>query len=633
MGKSVYNFVPAPEENEVFKPDWAKQAQHDMPFSDGETGEIEIKITAETPIYIRNGHTEQDKKRVDEIRKNGGKPQTDKEKESWKRYHSFSNVDGRYFIPATSLKGMIRNTLEIFSFSRLNPDLVDDNRYSFRDLRRNSEYLKKYNSNAVKSGWLSQDKEGNWIIEECQTLEHIHHDTVDDLLKGKYKNNFIGFRKSFFNKNPKQKTAKWKYEQVDVKDLQVVYNGINGKIVFTGQSSKRNEGEGRPSGKVHEFFFSDKVIATHKISEKMQKDFRFIYHEGQTDESKDWRFWRNKLKEEQKVPVFFNKISNKVKHLGLAYMYKLPYEKSIHEISPIKQYLKSKEDNGLDLATAMFGYTTKKENEKKALKGRVFFGHSFATIEPKELELKKLVLSSPKASFYPYYLTQKNIDKRNKVWKYTTYDDKNASVRGFKRYPIRKSLKQDGEYDNNSIKTSFIPLDCINQKDEKLEFKSKIRFFNLKKVEVGALLSALTFHLQENCYHNLGMAKPFGYGKVKIEVSKLKSIDNRGVEKIITNKDELQQYLICFEELMNSAKENWINSSSLKELFAMAFNDKDFSNLEYPILTEFRKIKKDKKFLKEFSKVDKSTTPNSQGNNYNRNNKHKGKNKKHSKRR
>lgn len=55
--KSVYNFVPAPKENEVFKPEWAKQVSHDIPFSDGESGEIEIKITAETPVFIRNGHS------------------------------------------------------------------------------------------------------------------------------------------------------------------------------------------------------------------------------------------------------------------------------------------------------------------------------------------------------------------------------------------------------------------------------------------------------------------------------------------------------------------------------------------------------------------------------------------------
>ena len=38
--KSTYNFVPAPEEHEVFKPTWADHVSHDIPFEDGESGEI-----------------------------------------------------------------------------------------------------------------------------------------------------------------------------------------------------------------------------------------------------------------------------------------------------------------------------------------------------------------------------------------------------------------------------------------------------------------------------------------------------------------------------------------------------------------------------------------------------------------
>ncbi len=678
MGKSVYNFVPAPEEKEVFKPNWAEQAQHDMPFSDGETGEIEIKITAQTPIYIRNGHTEQDKKIVDKIREKGGHPKTKKEKEIWKRYNAFSNVDGRYFIPATSLKGMIRNTLEIFSFSRLNPNLVNDDRYSFRDLN-NPIYTNSMKSNDVLCGWLTQNKQGKWKIESCGKPIRISHEEIDTLkiLKEKlcnilrvetylnvpkveYKDDFIYFKSK--NKEYKKSTKQYSYNErkkiVSKKNSYtkafhkykllkskksdnpfIKVDGKEGYLVFTGQVSLvdyNRVNEKNYTTKYNEFLFPKvKTPKTYEIDKdddknKNQKDFRFIYKEGQTDESKDWKYWRKKLQRGKKVPVFFSLDDNgNVSHFGLSYMYKLPYKKSIHEISPIKQYLKSKKYNDLDLATTMFGYTDDKKNQNKALKGRVFFGHSFTTVEPKELELKKLILGSPKASFYPYYLQQINLNKndKNKVWKYITYDD-DAVVRGFKRYPVRKNLKSSEKSNKNSVKTSFIPLNhYTSKKNEKLEFKSKIRFFNLKKVEVGALLSALTFHLKENCYHNLGMAKPFGYGKVKIEVSKLKSVDNKGIEKTITNKGELKEYLKSFEEFMNSEKENWIESSRLKELFAMASNDKDFYNLEYPKLTEFRYIKRDKKFLKEFTAVDKSIKPKSQGNKHNKNSKHTGKKK------
>lgn len=97
--KSPYNFVPAPTESEVYKPEWANQISHDIPFSDGESGEITLKITAETPIFIRNGHA--------------------KDVEENEFSHIIANGKKQYFIPATSIKGMLRNVLEIMSFSRM----------------------------------------------------------------------------------------------------------------------------------------------------------------------------------------------------------------------------------------------------------------------------------------------------------------------------------------------------------------------------------------------------------------------------------------------------------------------------------------------------------------------------------
>ena len=52
--KSTYNFVPAPEEHEVFKPEWANDVSHDIPFEDGESGEIEIELLQPDKWYEIN---------------------------------------------------------------------------------------------------------------------------------------------------------------------------------------------------------------------------------------------------------------------------------------------------------------------------------------------------------------------------------------------------------------------------------------------------------------------------------------------------------------------------------------------------------------------------------------------------
>ena len=314
--KSAYNFVPAPTEDQVFKPNWADKVSHDIPFEDGESGEIEIQIVAETPIFIRNG---------------SAKNNSD---------HEFSNAliqgEKKYFIPSTSLKGMTRNVLEIMSFSRLNKSLVNDDRYSFRDLSPGSEYMNSYSSNNVKAGWLKEDDNGNWIVNECD-FNHVHHSEIDSILG-------TNFRKSFLNKDPEKKDASFKYDQCKGKDLFSTFGvktskskpkglaifdstGKRGTFVFTGQSGPRKESNGqKPSGKAHEFVFYDGIKSAYELSEKQVRDFKFIYSDNDKNNiSPDWKFWREKLEKGEKIPVFFNLEGTRIKHFGLSFMYKLPY--------------------------------------------------------------------------------------------------------------------------------------------------------------------------------------------------------------------------------------------------------------------------------------------------------------------
>lgn len=550
---STYNFVPAPEEQDVFKPDWANEVSQDIPFSDGESGELTIKIIAQTPIFIRNGH---------------GKETDDK---------TFSNHNGKYFIPATSLKGMFRNVLEIMSFSSLNKNLVNNHRYSFRDLTQNSLYLKTYESNQVKGGWLTQNIDGSWQISECEHIYHIHHAEVDKALK-------TTFRTDFLNRHPTHKTAKSKYDRCKDKSLLInfdlerkdekakykaVYNAGSSKkgmIVFTGQSGRRTEninqdGIVQGHGKVHEFVFVDaKTPNIKNITTEQQRDFKFIYYDHDKDNiSPDWKYWKEKLLNGEKIPVFFNEATNiSVKHFGLAFMYKLPFKHSIHQMKPLNSYKPDTCDN--NISSLIFGFS----EDKNALKGRVMIGHAFA-INAENDDEKKEILGSPKASYYPFYLEQYKNPRTNEHY---TYQDL-ASIRGFKRYPVHQEIKT-GEYDalqlrNQNVFSKFVPLKTG------AEFTTKVRFHNLKKVEIGALISAITFHgTEDKSFHSLGAAKPFGYGRIKVEIEDLRDL-----------KDSKDEYLAAFEKLMNSDG-TWLTSDTLKQLFSMTRLNIDETNLKYP---------------------------------------------------
>lgn len=577
--KSTYNFIPAPTEDEVYKPKWAKQVSHDIPFSDGESGEIELKITAQTPIFIRNGHA----KGVEE-----------------NEFSHYFNQKGQkqYFIPGSSLKGMFRNVLEIMTFSRLNKNLVNDDRYSFRDLTRDSEYMNSYDTTKVKAGWLSEDENGKWIIKECKYY-HIHHTEVDKILK-------TTFRRDFLNRNPEKTTALFKYEKCKDKTLESTFSVIQGKnkslaifdaagkrgtIVFTGQSSQRKERDGnRPSGKVHEFVFIDELsIDILEVSEKTKTDFKFIYLDHDKNNiSKDWESWRYTLENGGEVPVFFNKEADKIKHFGLSFMYKLPYDNSVHEMSPLKTY-----ESTIDLATAIFGSTEKNE----AIKGRVMFSHA-VSINGKKLTKTREILGAPKASFTPYYLTQ--TDKTAAK----TYQD-NINIKGFKKYPIHSKVVT-GNYSldqkkNEKVFTEFTPL------AEGTEFRCKIRYHNLKMIELGALVSSISFHQNsEQFYHSLGSAKSLGYGSIKVELINIGQFD----ESLQAFEHEMNGHVSKFQQ------NSWCSSPQIKEILAMSklpVSEEVENNLTYPSIgkdgsngtkdNEFIQIKINKSYLQSYSEI------------------------------
>ena len=111
---------------------------------------------------------------------------------------------------------------------------------------------------------------------------------------------------------------------------------------------------------------------------------------------------------------------------------------------------------------------------------------------------------------------------------------------------------------------------------------------------MGALLSALTFHSDQDAFHALGMAKPLGYGKVKLDVQ-LQGNDLKSDE----------YYLKQFEAYMRARIKNWNNSDQICELVAMAHEHTNTgrSELSYMGLDGFRRAKNNNEALDKYSKL------------------------------
>lgn len=580
MITAPYNFVPL--NDKIFYPPWASENIlkniHDVPFEDGESGVIELEVTAKSPIFIKDGKNPSEFCHY--INENGGK---------------------EYYIPATSIKGMIRNVLEIMSFSAMN--FIDDKKYSFRDLK-SDEYVKRV-ANGIYCGWLYKDENGIYKIENCGEPYRLSYEEIEKYFEiENYKDRFM--KGKFKDKDDPLKNAFGKYEVVGFDRLQKIYNFIDagvscsrkivkfdddgilkGKVVLTGHPSGRNESAEKATGKILDFVFlqkdSPEIL---KVKKEVLENFKFAYFDGrnkQPKESPDWTIWKSKLQRGEKIPVFFHKTGSEVTSFGLSYLYKFPYANSTKTMLDIRQRRAGK----VDLSEAIFGYSKKILGKQISLKGRVFISHARAEKISKELKERTMLLGSPKASYYPNYIVQDKKDFK----KYKTFDD-NAEIAGWKRYPIHKMTGNESMAPSKQT-TSIRPLGTESK------FKCKIVVHNLLPIELGALLSAITFHQNNLCYHSIGMAKPLGYGKIKLDILNLNGFGK-----------EVKEYLKDFESTMNGeifdGKIKWHESEQIKNLFSMASeqNDAVNSRLKYMELKDFATSKNNNDSLERYIKFE-----------------------------
>jgi hypothetical protein len=229
------------------------------------------------------------------------------------------------------------------------------------------------------------------------------------------------------------------------------------------------------------------------------------------------------------------------------------------------------------MARSIFGYTSK----DSSLKGRVQFKNSFID-KPVLKEECTYILGSPKPTYYPFYLEQGNNGGN-------TYFAQNARLSGYKRYLIHKDITPSTIEEQSKTTTTFIPIDANTK------FSVNISFHNLRDYELGALLAAITFCNEfEKCYHSLGYAKPYGYGKLKVIEQPSIIFTNKEIKK--DNKKLYDEFIKKVCEKCNF-KDDAEYYKSISDLFKLAQGNYKDKPIRYPKLgkggeNEFNDIKK-----------------------------------------
>ena len=507
---SPYNFVPLNQQ--VFYPDWAEQASQDLPFKDGLDVSLDIKLTNVSPLFTRNGS------------KDG--------KDTFSSHIIGENGKRQYFIPATTIKGMLREIVEIMTFGKMQEGKDYQNRYfGYRDVARqagnelNAEYMRKVSKG--KPGWLYKEGENYYFAPCSGELEKIAKDELKQLYPSYQSDPSIWKSNISVGKNGIYPS----YPEIEKNDNYY-------RIVCTGKFGKKQ----------HELLFPSAEDEPILIQKETIEAFTTMYDAtpGFSDAKDGESCFLSALENGEKIPVFHLRLEEGKETLGFSRMFKRPFK---YNVKQQVEVLQKADINRPDFAETLFGYAGK----ETSLKGRVQISHAFMEGEVVDSELieEKGILGSPKASYYPIYLKQHHSP-------YKTYDE-NEGIAGRKLYRVHTkntTIPLPLNENNPNVESSFKTI------PQGQNFHFRITMHNVKEVELGAVLAALTFNHTTGVYFNIGMAKSFGFGKCEIE--------ENGIKLNGTN-EKIDHYLQVFEKQMSAFtyeynQQLWAQTESITQL-------------------------------------------------------------------
>ena len=611
-----YNFVPLSDW--VYEQPKGVLISQDLPSPEGLSGVLKIELTTNSPLLV------------------GG--EQIKEPNGQTKVPFFRLPNAKLAIPGSSIRGMIRNVLEIATFGKMR--MVDDKRYGLRDI--SGKYVKEVyrsslfgsdpnNPHPLQSGFLRRGADGSPEITPCLFTKVSHIDMEERLaIKGG-----LIFRRGDTVLKKYQKwekcarTAGWPYPATGGQakydpakgELPTIHfsmgemrtvnpekpqsgatnlgkGSLQGTLVFTGQVSERIPG--RKGGKYKDFiFFSPNekaVLVCDKVPKMVWQAFRSIHGDDgkplkrfeNTEEQPNslkgvypWMdFWKDRFFKGLDVPVFFRLDPlGRVMTMGLAYMFKRSCDYSIGDVIDRTSDLHRRADV-LDFPERLFGRVGEEGEAHDSLKGRVSFG----VLCPKDNTPKPswgspTILNGPKPTYFPNYMVQKdalNGKLQGRGVQYSTFMDEESKIRGWKRYPARpeNAVKQQILGEKQSSKVQVV----LETLPKGVKFTGKVRFHNLLPAELGAILWALEWGGRANLSHSLGMGRSFGFGQVSLQiVSDIKEnvIPNYKNESV---KDK-SAYITDFTNLMDDAyKKNHLGQpweQSEQLLNLLAMADKD----------------------------------------------------------
>ncbi len=561
--RAPYNFIPLSDKILLPYDSVESLPAHDRIDPSMKTGEICVTMVADTPVFVSDGD------------KNDP--------------HFFRGSNGKYMIPGSTIRGMVRENMQILGFGLMRPgeDLEDIQIY-FRDFASASgsrdDPLKKYYCAAlgikqmpmpsgrpkaipqlVKSGYLKKEK-GKYKIYPS---------------KGSYmlvRRDHPGVR-CFGTEDARTENVYYRAEGDRVKEIRPAVgekNGLRrGTLLYTGKPVRSwNRQTGRLEDHPNHLYLipeADWSAQPLTLDEDDVLSYMEDFEKRRNVLGRNRNFWNLPLEGREK-PVFYVQYEGHVyfgmsRFLRIGYRYPLSYG--------LPESHKAGMDK-LDFPRAILGYVSKNSGSYRS---RVSFGDFAADGEAYEMPPISMILGEPKPSYYPGYVVGGK-----------HYNHEDFRLRGYKQYWLKEVEATD---DNGKPRaaTTIRPL------PRGTKFSGTIRYKNLTEAELGLLLWCL--RLEKGCYQSVGMAKPYGYGRMRLTIDAIKEFeapalydsgsflvsdtksDAAGVEEYIKKYcDYAEQHLADLAPI----KEN----SPLRDFFFMKTSIRTPNEMCYMSLKEYR---------------------------------------------
>lgn len=560
-----YNFIPfTPSvKTPVAYANRENLPAHDVLSEKKLSGRIDYDITALTDIFV--GGADSDKKKF------------------------FKDGQGRYAIPGSTMRGFFRTHAELLSFSY--PDMIDDTVFLYRKFADGSkklrdEYSSKMKSaesseygipSGVKAGYIYCKKEKEGVcyyirpVKQFGTLGttffKVHENTLrkagvlsgrymyntelppfmpssPERARDEYKDQYIPVLKKIKNDEYKAYRSK-KMIKFDYDDGHIF--GINNeKSPYSGMLLNSSYID----GKTHHYFVSaeletsvDSIRIDDKYIEAYRNDLErnSIQNRNLRDEqgklfyslNEDDIMVRNNDEIKQKGKIFFYKINSDGKLLGFG---PTPYFRILYDHS-VKEGIPYNVESGYDYVKAMFGYAGKSESYKSRISFQNAVAHSVVGTD----DIYMMMSGTPRGTAVQMYLDQNGKDKTN----LSSYNDDVFLLNGYKVYWKRSNpmkYKSDKDYMNAMYEVAKAGT----------VFSGSIYYNNLSKEELGLLLLSIQYKDPEKTKRDetylLGGAKPYGFGKIKLDNIRLyiddihKSFININSVENEKNADDIEEY-------------------------------------------------------------------------------------------